>query len=486
MTKEVGAYEDTFTTDDGIVVKKVVDGFSNGSIELDVSNITLNTQENYEWGIATNSNLESVEKWFTLGDFNTQKAKLNLTVQDNKILEILRKTDTVWLFIKNASDDTLLINALKLDLALPPLNAINYHVWLDSYYIIGGNASSAAQWSAMTYNIKTAWYKFEKITDEALVSNYKQALIEGTNVNEVFSITPEIVANKENWNACTRDNNYPMTKIDKTKIPTDQGTYYLWVKGKDADSKMVYGCVIINIDQDGPRVEEIRVSSPEAGTYKTGQTVKIRAEFSEVIKGTTVPTLKIRFGDSPVRTISNGTIVNQSNNGNWHWGHYIEYSYDIQATDVGQLATVEYVGGNIKDSSDNDAVLSCPVITGNAIKANVEGTNDNNTENQDKNNNNNTNNDADKNNTNTDNKPNNNPKNQNSDTNSNKNTNNHSNTSSNVNQNNAGNTSVSDKKDATTANKILPNTGVKFGIIFSIVFFAAMSGWMYVKYKKIY
>lgn len=444
---------DTFTTTDGIQVKKVVTGFSNGSIELKVSNIELSSEGNYTWGIGKSSSVDNITNWYVLGDINASKktASLNLTVQDINILALLRETNTAYLFIKDTkatddtTDDTLVIDALQVDLTLPPLYAFDYYIWLDSYYIIGGNLSalsSVVQWNGATYNIKNAYYKFEKITDETLVADYKQALLDKTSLSEVFSIDVSTVENIENWTSCTRDYDYPVTKIDKSKIPTDQGTYYLWIKAKDTDSKTVYGCLIVNIDADGPVVDKIYVSSPESGTYKTGQTVKIRVGFSEPIVGSIIPTLKIKFGNSVVREVSNGTIVNKENSG-YYWQHYIEYSYDIQDGDKGQLATVELTGGNIKDSSDNDAILSCPVITGNIIKANVEGTTNNNTENQDK---------------------------------TNKGT-------STDNSNN--NTATSKKEDNTTATGKLPQTGLTMGMTLAIVVALVGGVFAYFKYSKL-
>lgn len=430
--------EETFTTTDGIVVKKIVTGFSNGSIELDISNIELSSEGNYVWGIGSSASVDNITKWYVLGDINSAKSttKINLTVQDRDILSLLRKTDTAYLYIKNNADDSLIVDALQLDLTLPPLYAFNYTTWLDSYYIIGGNLSSVNQWDGTTYNIVNAYYKFERIADETLISKYKQAIINGTSLSNVFSIDKNTVMNIENWNACTRDHSYPFTKIDKSEIPTERGTYYLWLKAKDTDSKTVYGCLIIDIDGDGPKVESIRVTSPNSGTYTTGQTVKIRVEFSEAITGTTVPTLKIKFGDSAVRSISNGTIVNTEYSSN-----YIEYLYNIQASDKGQLATVELSGGNIKDTSGNEAILSCPVITGNTIKANVERTTTNNTENKDKTNNNNNNSDEKTNNT--------------------------------------------SQKDTTTAKTVLPYTG-KIILIWSIAIVAVSAIVAHIRYKKLY
>lgn len=465
---------DTFTTNDGIVVKKVVSSFSNGSIELNISNIQLSSEGNYEWGIGTNTSVDNITKWYVLGDINSTKgtAKLNLTVQDNDILAILRKTDTAYLFIKNANDNTLLINALQIDLTLPPLYAFDYCIWLDSYYIIGGNLSSVEQWNGATYNIKNAYYKFEKITDESLVSRYKKALLDGTSLNNVFSIDKSTVEKVENWVSCTRDSSYPFTKINKSKLPTEQGAYYLWIKAKDTDSKTVYGCLIVNIDADAPTVERIYVSSPESGTYKTGQTVKIQVGFSEAIKGSTVPTLKIKFGDSAVRSLSNGTIVNTGNeNQGSYWSHYIEYSYNIQESDKGQLAVVELTGGNIKDSSDNDAQLSCPVITGNTIKANVEGTITNNTVNQDK-----TNNNLETNNGNL--------------TSNNSTTNNGINNSNNTNSTNKGTNNLSSTNstkndDTTIATGSIPQTGVGIGLTLSIAVIFGIGIFVYFRYNNL-
>lgn len=452
---------DTFTTTDGIQVKKVVTGFSNGSIELKVSNIELSSEGNYTWGIGKSSSVDNITNWYVLGDINASKktASLNLTVQDKNILALLRETNTAYLFIKDTkstddtTDDTLVIDALQVDLTLPPLYAFDYYIWVDSYYIIGGNLAPVEQWNGATYNIKNAYYKFEKITDETLVADYKQALLDGTSLSEVFSIDANTVENIENWTACTRDYSYPFTKIDKSKIPTDQGAYYLWIKAKDTDSKTVYGCLIVNIDADGPTVEKIYVSSPESGTYKTGQTVKIRVGFSEPIVGSTVPTLKIKFGDSAVREVSNGTIVN-SGNGGYYWRHYIEYSYDIQDGDKGQLATVDLTGGNIKDSSDNEAVLTCPVITGNTIKANVEGTTTNNTENQDK-------------------------------TNEGTDSNPVTDSSDNTNNNNNSNADTPKKESNTTATGKLPYTGLKVGVILAIVIVLVAGAFGYCKYSKL-
>ena len=447
---------DTVTTDDGITATKIVDN-QRGNIQFKLNNIELNAEGNYVWGVGTTSQSADITKWYTLGDFTASQkvAILDLVVSEKSILSILRSTNNAYLFVKNYDTDEIVVDALNVDLTLPPYQAFTLMEYGEvinggCYYVVGGEECVVDRWKAATYNIQNVYFKFEKVTDENLINSYNDALINGTSVDSVFSITTDQIADMTGWNLGTKEY-YFYNQIPHDSIPNEKGTYILYLKGKDTDTKTVYGYKVIQLDADGPTVEKIYVSSPESGTYKTGQTVKIRVGFSEPIVGSTVPTLKIKFGDSAVREVSNGTIVN-SGNGDYYWQHYIEYSYDIQDSDKGQLATVELTGGNIKDSSDNDAVLSCPVITGNTIKANVEGTTTNNTQNQDKETNGGT-------------------------TTNDKNENKNPVTTD-------GNKKEETKNDGTTATGKIPHAGVEIGIVFIMLVAIVAGVVVYTRYNK--
>lgn len=366
----------TYTTSDGIKVTKIVEN-TDGTIDFKFENISLSDEGQYTWGIGRSSLPEEVEDWYTLADYgeNSKTAILTITPAEYKIKQILRQTDTVWLYIKDIKNNTYIVNALKVNLTLPISKVYN---------VIENDESStfrSFEINNAVYGIYDLYYKFVKITDQDIINRYLKDINDGKEVNIETYATRE-QAPETGWKAI--EGNYGTAGLYINPKPTEEGLYYIWIKGKDADSKTIIGCNLYYGDVNAPKVEEIYVNSPTSGTYTTGQTVKIRVGFSEVITGTTVPTLKIKFGDSEDREITNGTIVNLGN-GNYYWNHYIEYSYDIQDSDKGQLATIEYKGGTIKDTSGNNAQLSCPVITGNTIKANVEGTNNNQTDNQDKN-----------------------------------------------------------------------------------------------------
>ena len=378
--------ENVFTTDDGIVVtKKSNSNFSGGNVELAITNIPIKEEMGYEWNVSRTTTIADDANWYLLADTNTtaKTANLILTTENGNILAMLRTTNTLYISVRD-SEKNIIIDKLKIDVTLEPFSAFDLYYRFGNTYILGGTGCSVEQWNPSTYNISSAMYKFEKIEDEELINGYRTALKDKTNLGDVTEITVDKIKKIDGWISCTKDHSYPKNRIEEEKIPTDAGVYYLWIKAQDVDSKVVYGVKVINIDAEAPKVNEIRVVSPDEGTYKTEQTIKIRAEFTEVIAGDKMPTMKIKFAEGEVRELTNGTLVNTSNNNSYAWGHYIEYSYNIQASDVGQLALVSFEGGNIADTTGNKAVITCPVLTGNIIKANVEGQTNTNTDNQDK------------------------------------------------------------------------------------------------------
>ena len=118
-------------------------------------------------------------------------------------------------------------------------------------------------------------------------------------------------------------------------------------------------------DITAPTVTAIKVTSPDSGTYQAGQKITIQVKFSETITAETMPTLKIKFGIGEERTLTKGVLSENT----------ITYTYTIASGDNGQLLTTSLSGGNVQDEAGNEAELSTPIISGNAIVANVGGTN---------------------------------------------------------------------------------------------------------------
>ena len=135
-------------------------------------------------------------------------------------------------------------------------------------------------------------------------------------------------------------------------------------------------------DITAPTVENIQVTYASVMNYskdanKNMYMVPAQAKlvinviFSEVVEGTTAPTLTIKFGDGQNIQVTEGTVG----------GSTITYIYTVKSTDKGVMTTVDYKGGNIKDAAGNAATLSCPALTvqnGDFVYANGTATNPNN------------------------------------------------------------------------------------------------------------
>lgn len=216
-----------------------------------------------------------------------------------------------------------------------------------------------------------------------------------------------------------------------------------------------------------------------------GAKLVINAEFSEVIEGTTVPTLTIKFGDGKNIKVTEGTVG----------GSIITYVYTVQNTDKGVMTAVDFSGGNIKDASGNSATLSCPALSiqyfsGDFVYANGTATNNLNssTSNSNSSNTNNSSNTSNSNSTNTNNSSANNSNNSSS---NNSNSNNSSASNSTTtnggtnNNNSTTNKTNTNKVDTTTATGKLPQTGVGIGLTATIVIVLAVGTFAFFKYKQL-
>ena len=198
-------------------------------------------------------------------------------------------------------------------------------------------------------------------------------------------------------------------------------------------------------------------NAKEMYMVSTGAKLTIKVNFSENIKGTTVPTLTIKIGNGQNIQLTQGTIG----------GATITYTYTLKSTDKGVISVVSFTGGNITDNAGNSATLSVKTLTEEygSYLINANGTADN--TNNSGNTNSGTN--AGQQNSNT----------QNNNTQNDNNAQNGNGTAEGT-QNNTQNI-----KDTTTAVGKLPQTGVGIGLLASIVLILFGSIFAYFKLRNL-
>lgn len=123
---------------------------------------------------------------------------------------------------------------------------------------------------------------------------------------------------------------------------------------------------IVNAADSTVTLQDLSVTSPESGTYKTGQVITIVATFSDTVVGEEnyVPTLRLKFGASENYgdvSLYKGNISDNK----------ITYTYTITETDSGTLSLKSFQNGSLKDEAGNSIdVVSPSTLSGNTIKAN--------------------------------------------------------------------------------------------------------------------
>ncbi len=418
---------------------------NDGSIEINLKGLTLDEEKTYSFALVEKA--KTPESWVEIRDYTTTTAKVVLNPSTQAIKDVLKKTDTGYLYVKDNSveDGTYVVEKLQVDLKLPLLQAVSYKYEANGWYTI--NQVYDAIGDKYSYMESNTYYQYVKVTDKNLIEKYLKIKNSKGDVTTLESSLPSAPTTGYNKGSYISGNN------------KNDGLYLLWVKLTGTDTKDVYGCIIhdglpkaTKVDEYIPqaKVQSISVISPNEGTYPAPQTVQILVRFSDHIKGSTAPTLKIKFGEGKERTLTNGTIKNDyfttSDDG------AIIYTYNIQADDKGQLAAVSLTGGNLTDELGNEVKLSCPVITGNAIKANTEVQANNQTQN-----------DKDK---------------------TPSTDNNQGSSSTNKPSETTTNNNNSNSKDDTTVKGNLPQTGVNETIIGVIAVVAVIGGVLYVRYRK--
>ena len=244
---------------------------NDGSIEINLTGLTLSDEKTYSFALVEKA--KEPESWVEISDYTTSTAKVVLNPSTQAIKDVLKKTNTGYLYVKDnsAEEGTYVVEKLQVDLKLPLLQAISYK-YAGGFYTIN-----------QLYAESNTYYQYVKVTDKNLIEKYLKIKNSKGDVTTLESSLPSV----------------PTTGYDKGSYISgsnkNDGLYLLWLKLTGDGTKEVYGCIIHDGLPDatkvedyvevGPKVKEIRVISPDAGTYKAPQTVKVLVRFDKKITG---------------------------------------------------------------------------------------------------------------------------------------------------------------------------------------------------------
>ena len=224
---------------------KVTYGYpsNDGTIDVNLSELTLEETGGYQWALTTQSGEEPTE-WFDIATRTATTAEIRLSGSDSKITPILAKTNDGLIWIKKKDDANS--NAIKVKVDLTPALEICAGV---SFEVLNNGKYKKDNYYTWTYIKKdlynncssTPTYQFMKVNDKEIIDawlNYKNNNQEKSNVTKLVNekITKPITGYSKfssQGGLCIGDSQFEDRR---------DGLYLLWVQlSIDDGGKVVYG-----------------------------------------------------------------------------------------------------------------------------------------------------------------------------------------------------------------------------------------------------
>ena len=328
--------------------------------------LTLDETKEYKFGLKA-TKAADIEKWHTITEYTTNSAVLNVNYGTSDLKKVIDVTDNGYITIRECNSEKTIIENYEVDLKMPLLKVSDHPSVKNGQEFKSSNEIKVFIRNA--YN-SSAYYQYEKITDQDLINKYKKIKKE----NGDFTTLENSIENKPkttNWKKFAwwgyDGFGYPQSTISAP----DSGLYYMWLYFSGDNVKDVYGCIFVD------NLEEVAlegISLPNTVEIEAGKTRKITLTYNP-------STATNKF---VTWTSSNEDVVTVDNAGNITAKKEGSAIITVVSEDGNKKATCTVTVTNAKDSNSNN---------NNANKDNNSDDNKNNntnTANDNKNNNTNT------------------------------------------------------------------------------------------------
>ncbi len=255
---------------------------NNGSMKFNFTGLTLDMDHEYEFGLTKTAAAE-VETWHSLTDYSATEATIDISTTTKDFREVINAVDKGYITIKDitSEENEKVLTAQPVDLKIPFLKVTNYTV-ISNGKNMDGEAEIKVPLRCVSNS--TAYYQYEKITDENLIAKYKEIKEEKGDFNELETLLKKDVPSS-NWTVWNYWNGYDsftgMNGYGRTQriisVPED-GLYYMWLFFSGKDVKNIYGCILV--DNLQPEIALDSISLPQTKEVELGETLTLSVTFN--------------------------------------------------------------------------------------------------------------------------------------------------------------------------------------------------------------
>lgn len=288
-----------------ITSEKIVTS-TNGSVEFIIKGLKLEDGASYQWAIEKSKDAQ-ITNWYdvTAPEYTTGNIKITVSVDNENQLKILKSTDTAYITVRKVGETTNLLEKYNVDLSLPLLKvfSINKSSWYHSA------PSNSAYEINTIYGIKASnvSFKWEKITDANIVNNYidNNHDLSGLNLKGKESFPSLSDTSWKSVHQMYSVSSPQEGKINNNEEPTEDGLYYLWLKGSSSDVKTIYGQAVLEVGEV-TKINTTPNNNNNSGTTGESSNNKGKSTGSTATKGTDTT---LKTGTLPYTGVGIGVTV---------------------------------------------------------------------------------------------------------------------------------------------------------------------------------
>ncbi len=288
-------------TNESPTVKTEIYG-ANKSIKVTLSDIELDDSHNYSFGLSKVKATQPTE-WNDVFSIENTNAEMIITPEKEIMKTILRTVDEAFIFVKDVTENKIVINGVKVSLELDLEDALDINFNDGKYkitYIYRANT------------IGSYFYKVQKIDDTNIIKRY----LEAKNNNQNTMLAVKSLLPKENvasdWNKMTTLSTDSYAYNHDGSSTKYEGLYLIWGQVSFEEGRSIYGYKLYDNFPDGYKLVENQ-EKPETPTTPTEENKGEQQPTqtpTQTQKPSTTPTTTKQTGNTADGTSAKGALPN--------------------------------------------------------------------------------------------------------------------------------------------------------------------------------
>ena len=275
---------------------------NNGSAKYLFTGLQLDLSHDYEFGL-TKTSAEEVSNWHLINERSETTATIDITGGTYEFADVITAVETGYITIRDKTDESkkVVVDHHAIDLSISYLNITNYDVINNGKELDKSNIH-VNFWNASN---SKAYYQYEKITDEKVISKYKEIKAKNGDYNELQSLL-KTKAPSSNWTPWGYWNGYVRNEsgfgyTQRSVSVPDYGLYYMWIYLSGNNIRNLYGYILV--DNLQPEIALDSISLPKTKEVELGKTLTLTPTFSP--ENTTNKIVTWSSSDESVATVDN-------------------------------------------------------------------------------------------------------------------------------------------------------------------------------------